>query len=37
LFECLRNGKDIKTTARDAMEELRLYDMIYERWNKDRA
>jgi predicted dehydrogenase len=37
LFECLRNGKEIKTTARDAMEELRLYDMIYERWNKDRA
>ena len=37
LFECLRNGKEIKTTARDAMEELRLYDMMYARWNKDRA
>lgn len=37
LYECLRNGREIKTTATDAMEELRLYDMMYERWNKDRA
>lgn len=37
LYECLRNGKEIKTSATDAMEDLRLYDMIYERWNKEQA
>jgi predicted dehydrogenase len=37
LYECLRNGKEIKTTAEDAMEELRLYSLMYERWNKDGA
>jgi predicted dehydrogenase len=37
LYECLRNGREIKTTAEDAMEELRLYDLMYERWNKDRV
>jgi len=37
LYECLRNGREIKTTAVDAMEELRLYDLMYERWNKERV
>jgi predicted dehydrogenase len=37
LYECLRNGREIKTTAEDAMQELKLYDLMYERWNKDRA
>ena len=37
LYECLRNGRAIKTTAEDAMQELKLYDLMYERWNKDRV
>lgn len=37
LYECLRNGKEIKTSATDAMEDLRLYDMIYQRWNKEQS
>jgi predicted dehydrogenase len=37
LYECLRNGREIKTTAEDAMEELKLYDLMYERWNKYKA
>ncbi|KAL1589094.1 hypothetical protein WHR41_02107 [Cladosporium halotolerans] len=37
LYECLRNGKEIKTSAEDAMEDLRLYDLMYERWEKERV
>lgn len=31
LYECIVNGKQIKTTVEDAMQDLKLYDMIYER------
>lgn len=33
LHDCLVNGKEIKTTAADAREDLRIYDMMYRRWN----
>ena len=33
LYECIVNGKKVKTTARDAMEDLRLYDMMYRKWD----
>jgi predicted dehydrogenase len=32
MYECFVNGKEIKTSAKDAMEELRLYDMMYRKW-----
>ncbi|KAM0714377.1 hypothetical protein Q7P37_010164 [Cladosporium fusiforme] len=37
LWECLRKGKEIKTTLVDAMEDLRLYDMMYQKWNGGKA
>lgn len=35
MYECLVNGKAIKTSAADAMNELRLYSMMYESYNMD--
>ncbi|KAF4990307.1 hypothetical protein FDECE_14450 [Fusarium decemcellulare] len=32
LYECLVNGKEIKTTVEDAMQDLRIYDMMYKAW-----
>lgn len=32
LYECLVNGKKIKTSCTDALEDLTLFDMIYEKW-----
>ncbi|KAI9736217.1 MAG: hypothetical protein M1834_001103 [Cirrosporium novae-zelandiae] len=32
MYECLVNGKPIKTTAKDAMQDLKLYDLMYKQW-----
>lgn len=32
LYECLVHGKEIKTSCADALQDLTLFDMIYERW-----
>lgn len=32
LYECLVNGREIKTTVEDAMQDLQIYDMMYEAW-----
>lgn len=37
LWECLRGGREIKTTVEDAMEDLRLYDLMYQRWIGEKA
>lgn len=37
MHECLVNGKEIKTTAADAMNELRLYNMMYEKYDAEAA
>ena len=36
MYECLVNGKTIKTTAEDAMQDLQLFDMMFERWIAQR-
>lgn len=33
LYECIVNGRRIKTSAADAAQDLRLYDMMYAHWN----
>lgn len=32
LHECFAGGKEIKTTAEDALQDLKLYDMMYQTW-----
>ncbi|UPK93751.1 hypothetical protein LCI18_004686 [Fusarium solani-melongenae] len=32
LYECLVNGREIKTTVEDAMQDLQIYDMMYKAW-----
>lgn len=36
LCDCLRNGKAIKTTAEDAVDDLRLFDMMFDQWEKQK-
>lgn len=37
LYECFVNGKQIKTTTEDAMQDLKLYDAMYSVWQKQKA
>ncbi|KAF2725480.1 NAD(P)-binding protein [Polychaeton citri CBS 116435] len=37
LHECFANGKAIKTTAEDAREDLRLFDLMYQQYRKTRT
>lgn len=37
LYECLVRGKEIKTSTEDAREDLRLFDMMYQRWDQQSA
>lgn len=32
LYECIVNGKPVKTTASDALQDLQIYDMMYRKW-----
>lgn len=32
MHECFSTGKKIKTTAEDALQDLKLYDMMYQTW-----
>ncbi|QIW95127.1 hypothetical protein AMS68_000645 [Peltaster fructicola] len=34
LYECIVNGKPVKTTASDALQDLQIYDMMYRKWLK---
>lgn len=34
MYDCLVNGTEIKTSAKDAMNELKLYDMMYKSYNQ---
>ncbi|SMR59057.1 unnamed protein product [Zymoseptoria tritici ST99CH_1E4] len=36
LYQCIVDGKSVKTTVRDAMQDLKLYDMMYQRWHEGR-
>jgi predicted dehydrogenase len=36
LYENIVNGKQVKTTARDALEDLKLYDLMYQKYNADQ-
>ena len=36
VYECFVNGKQIKTTAEDAMQDLRLYDAMYSVWQRQK-
>lgn len=37
LYECLIHGKPIKTSVADAVEDLILFDMMYEQYNAQMA
>lgn len=37
LYACVVHGKQVKTTVQDAINDLKLYDMMYTRWNHDAA
>lgn len=37
LYECLVEGKEIKTSAEDARNDLRLFDMMYRQWNRQQS
>lgn len=34
MYDCFVKGTEIKTSAVDAMGELRLYDMMYQRYDQ---
>lgn len=34
MHECFTGGKEVKTTPEDAMEDLRLFDMIYQKYDE---
>jgi predicted dehydrogenase len=36
LYENIVNDKHVKTTARDALEDLKLYDLMYQKYNADQ-
>jgi predicted dehydrogenase len=35
LYKCLVEGKPIKTSAEDALNDLRLFDMMYKKYDQD--
>lgn len=37
MYDCLVNGKEIKTTPKDAMNELKLYEMMYEKYDAEAS
>lgn len=37
LYDCIVNGKKAKTTAKDALQDLQIYDMMYQRWQQSVA
>ena len=37
LYECLAEGKQIKTSASDAYEDLKLFDMMFRKYEADLA
>lgn len=32
MWECFVNGREIKTSAKDAVGDLELYDRMYKKW-----
>lgn len=36
LYDCVANGKPIKTTAADAIEDLKLFDMMMKKYPEDK-
>jgi hypothetical protein len=36
MYKCLTKGKPIKTSAEDALNDLRLYDMMYKKYEQDQ-
>ncbi|KAK9416600.1 putative Myo-inositol 2-dehydrogenase [Seiridium unicorne] len=37
LYECVVNGKTVKTTAEDAMQDIALYDRMYKVWATSKS
>jgi predicted dehydrogenase len=37
LYESIVKGKPVKTSARDALEDLKLYDLMYQKYNESQA
>lgn len=35
-YECAVNGKEVKTSVKDAREDLRLYDLMYKKWEEQK-
>jgi hypothetical protein len=36
MYKCLVDGKPIKTNAEDALNELRLFDIMYKKYDRDQ-
>jgi hypothetical protein len=36
MYRCLAEGKPIKTSAEDALNDLRLFDMMYKKYDQDQ-
>src|SRR2546423_9210758 len=36
MYMCLAEGKPIKTSAEDALNDLRLFDMMYKKYDQDQ-
>lgn len=37
LWECLREGREVKTTLEDAVGDLRVFDLMYRKWLQQRS
>ncbi|USW50070.1 Putative gfo/Idh/MocA-like oxidoreductase, NAD(P)-binding domain superfamily [Septoria linicola] len=35
-YECVVKGKEVKTSVKDAREDLRLYDLMYQKWEEQK-
>ena len=36
MYKCFAEGKPIKTSAEDALNDLRLFDMMYKKYDQDQ-
>lgn len=37
MYACFTEGKEIKTTVKDAMQDLEIFDMFYKAYDKQLA
>ena len=37
MYKCFTEGQPIKTSAEDALDDLRLYDMMYKKYDRGES